>query len=72
MTELIVTHADMRSLGYCNRGARAWFARHGLDWSRFIDAGLPADVLLSTGDSMAQDVVQVARQRMTAGGEDGR
>ena len=34
--------------------------------------GLPADVLLATGDSMAQDVVQVASRRMNAGGEDGR
>jgi hypothetical protein len=72
MSELIVTHADMRSLGYCNRGAREWFTRHGLDWSRFIDEGLPADVLLATGDSMAQDVVQVASRRMNVGGEDGR
>jgi hypothetical protein len=29
-------------------------------------------VLLATGDSMAQDVVQVATRRMNAGGEDGR
>ncbi|MEW6169847.1 MAG: hypothetical protein AB1651_19515 [Pseudomonadota bacterium] len=72
MSELIVTHADMRSLGYCNRGAREWFTRHRLDWSRFIDEGLPADVLLANGDSMAQDVVQVATRRMNAGGEDGR
>lgn len=72
MNALIVTHADMRSLGYCNRGARDWFARHQLDWSRFIDEGLPADVLLATGDSMAQDVVAVASQRMNMGDEDGR
>lgn len=72
MSELIVTHADMRSIGYCNRGAREWFARHSLDWSHFIDEGLPADVLLATGDSMAQDVVQVAQQRMNAGADDGR
>jgi hypothetical protein len=72
MTDLMVTHADMRSLGYCNRGARDWFARHRLDWSRFIDQGLPADLLLATGDSMAQDVVAVASQRRNTGGEDGR
>ena len=72
MTVLIVTHADMRSLGYCNRGARDWFTRHQLDWPRFIDKGLPADVLLATGDSMAQDVVAVASQRMNMGDEDGR
>ena len=72
MTDLVVTHADMRALGYCNRGARDWFARHRLDWSRFIDQGLPADLLLATGDSMAQGVVAVASQRRNTGGEDGR
>jgi hypothetical protein len=72
MSGPIVTHADMRSLGYCNRGAREWFARQGLDWSCFIDEGLPAEVLLATGESMARDVVKVAYRRMNAGGEDGR
>ena len=66
---LIVTHADMRSLDYCNRGARQWFARHGLDWARFIAEGVPAADLLETGDSMAHEVVKAALQR--AGGHDG-
>ncbi len=64
MTDLIVTHADMRALGYCNRGARQWFARHGLDWSRFIAEGLPAKDVLATGDAMAQAVVEAAQRRM--------
>lgn len=72
MTELIVTHADMRALDYCNRGAREWFARHGLDWSRFIIEGLPATDLLATGDHLAQAVVEVASQRVNAGGADGQ
>lgn len=72
MTDLIVTHADMRALDYCNRGAREWFARHGLDWSRFIAEGLPATDLLATGDHLAQAVVEVASQRVNAGGADGQ
>lgn len=72
MTELIVTHADMRALDYCNRGAREWFARHGLDWSRFITEGLPATDLLATGDHLAQAVVEVASQRGNARGADGQ
>lgn len=72
MTELIVTHADMRALDYCNRGAREWFARHRLDWSRFITEGLPATDLLATGDHLAQAVVEVASQRVNAGGADGQ
>ena len=64
MTDILVTHGDMRSLGYCNRGAREWFARHQLDWSQFIDQGLPAPLLLATGDSMAEEVVAAARARI--------
>lgn len=63
MSDVTVTHADMRALDYCNRGARQWFARHGLDWATFISAGLPAAQLLATGDAMAQAVVDVARRR---------
>jgi hypothetical protein len=72
MTDLVVIHADMRSLGYCNRGARAWFARHRLDWSQFINQGLPARVLLATGDALAEDVVAVARRRLSEEPLDGR
>lgn len=72
MTHILVTHGDMRSLGYCNRGAREWFARHQLDWSQFIDQGLPAPLLLATGDSMAEDVVAAARARIGLEVNDGR
>lgn len=63
MSDVTVTHADMRALEYCNRGARQWFARHGLDWAAFISAGLPAAQLLATGDAMAHAVVEVALRR---------
>lgn len=72
---LIVIHADMRSLGYCNRGARSWFARHHLDWADFINQGIDAEQLLATGDAMAEAVVAVAQSRVnsdTNGDEHGR
>ncbi len=72
MTDIRVTHGDMRRLGYCNRGARVWFARHRLDWGRFIEQGLPAPLLLATGDSMAEDVVAVAQERTASEVADGR
>ena len=72
MTDILVTHGDMRRLGYCNRGAREWFARHQLDWSLFNDQGLPAPKLLATGDSMAYDVVAAARDRIPSEVNDGR
>lgn len=72
MTDILVNHGDMRSLGYCNRGAREWFARHQLDWSQFIDQGLPAPLLLATGDSMAEEVVAAASARIGLEVNDGR
>lgn len=39
--------------GYCSRGARAWFAAHGLDWAAFVRNGIDADVLRATRDPFA-------------------
>jgi hypothetical protein len=58
---VLVLHRHMRELGYCNRGARAFFARHGLDWRAFLDGGIEDDLLVATGDAMALKVVERAR-----------
>lgn len=58
-----VTHADLRVLGYCNRGSRDFFDRHGLDWREFLHDGIDAEILLSTGDAMASRVVEQAQKR---------
>lgn len=58
-----VTHQDIRVLGYCNRGARAFFAAHGLNWSSFMEQGVDGAVLLETGDEMAVAAVQEAARR---------
>jgi hypothetical protein len=52
------------SLKFCNRTARkVFFARHGLDWRRFVFEGLPAAELEATGDAMALAVVAAAKER---------
>lgn len=52
----------IRAAGLCARGARAWFARHGLDWSEFIARGIPAERLEATGDHYAHTVCAIARK----------
>jgi len=52
----------MRELRYCNRGARGFFARHGLDWRAFLAGGIDADRLLATGDAMALKVIEHAKK----------
>lgn len=46
--------------GFCRRGARQWFAEHGLDWNAFRHEGIDAAVLLATGDPLAEALVKVA------------
>jgi len=60
---MIITHRDMRRLGYCNSGAREFFKRHNLDWSEFVKHGLSADTLLATGDAMAIRLVEDVKGR---------
>jgi hypothetical protein len=60
---VIVRHLDAKSLGYCNRGMRRWFERHGLDFNRFRVHGLDEREFLDTGDPMAERLVIHARER---------
>lgn len=61
--ELIVRMVDIRAARMCSGGTRAFFERHGLDWSKFLKEGIPAEQLAATGDAMALQVVEVARGR---------
>ena len=61
MSEIRVTMRHVRKCKMCSRGARAFFGRHGLDWSEFLRAGLPVDVIEQTGDAMALQAAAAAR-----------
>lgn len=65
---MIVTMAHLRSVpgfgprrGFCARGGRTWFARHGLDWVDFVRHGINAEILEQTGDGLALALVAHAR-----------
>jgi hypothetical protein len=69
-----VTVAHLRTIpgfgprpGFCARGARAWFTRHGLSYGAFVRDGIDADTLLATGDAFALAIVEHAK-----GGQHGR
>lgn len=50
--------------GMCSRGARVWFAAHGLSWADFVAHGIPAETLAATGDALALRVVAHARGQL--------
>lgn len=54
--------------GFCARGGRAWFARHGLDWTDFVRHGIEAEILEQTGDGLALALVAHARSQEAAHG----
>lgn len=54
---------DLAALRYCHKGARRWFAMHGLDWETFLREGLPAETLASVNDPLANAAIEQARKR---------
>lgn len=64
MDEPRFTLADLRAAGACLSGARAFFGRHGLDWTRFRREGLPLADLRATGDGAAAHVIAAAEARI--------
>lgn len=62
-SDVIVTIDDVRAVGLCVNGSRAWFERHALDFRTFLRDGVTVDTLLATNDAMALRVVEHARAR---------
>lgn len=58
---VIVTMEHIRAAKICSSGARTFFNRHGIDWTAFLNDGVPEEVLLQTGDAQAARVVEIAR-----------
>ena len=64
-----VLFEDIRALGYCSRGARAWFAQHSLDYLAFVQDGLPAQTLAALGDALADAAIAQAIRREVLNGQ---
>lgn len=61
--DVIVSMADVRAAKLCMKGSRAWCKAHNIDWRDFAANGIPASVLIATGDPMVARVVDVASAR---------
>lgn len=59
--DLIITVEHVRDAGMCVRGAKQWFALHGLDFQKFLTHGIPASEVTALGDVFADKVVALAR-----------
>lgn len=57
----------MGGRGYCVPGMEQFFADHKLDFKDFVRNGIDAEVLLATGDAMAEMVVAKAREEAERG-----
>lgn len=62
-----VLHRHIRQLGYCNKGARVFFERHGLNWADFMANGISADVLGQIDDDMARCAIAQAEREQQDG-----
>jgi hypothetical protein len=60
---VIVTMKDIRAVRMCSGGTRDFFKRHGMNWNTFLAEGLPEEQFIATGDAMAMQVVEKARER---------
>lgn len=58
---VIVKMKHIRKAAMCSGGSRDFFAKHGMDWNKFLSEGLPEADFIATGDAMALEVVKVAR-----------
>lgn len=67
--EPMVTMRHVRDIGLCSRGARAFAAGEGLDWSRFLREGIPASELEATGNAFAIQAAAAARGEAARGRE---
>jgi hypothetical protein len=52
----------IRAAKLCSPGARDWWKHQGLDWSDFLDNGIPAQTLIDTNDPLALRVVEIASE----------
>ena len=53
--------SDIRKANMCSRGTRAFFLARGWDFKDFLKNGLDEELIIKTGDAMALQVVEVAR-----------
>ncbi|AZM38547.1 hypothetical protein EJP75_08315 [Acinetobacter baumannii] len=51
----------IRQAKMCAKGTRMFFERHNFDFQDFLKNGIEAELFIATGDAMALQVVEVAK-----------
>lgn len=51
--------SDIRKAKMCARGSRAFFLSQGWDWQDFLANGIDLEIVKSTGDAMALQIVEI-------------
>lgn len=62
----VVTMRHVRQARLCAAGGRAFMARYGLDWGRFLREGMRASELEATGDAAPAPAIAAARAEEAA------
>jgi hypothetical protein len=60
---MIVTRADLATLGYCHKGSRPVLARLGISWMDFNVNGVDSKRLEGVEDPMVMRVLEAAQER---------
>lgn len=58
---MIIYMSDIRKAKMCAKGTRAFFDKNGWDFQDFLKNGLDSSYFIATGDAMALQVVEVAK-----------
>lgn len=67
-----VTLRDALKAGLCVAGQKRFFAAHGLNFSRFIQEGMPIEMFNGISDLNLERAFVLARERENEGAVDGR
>jgi hypothetical protein len=59
----VIRVEHIRKAGYCNKGARVFCTRHGIDWADFVQNGIAFERVQHINDTMLQKLIEVAREQ---------
>lgn len=59
--DFVITARELQANGFCAHGVKLWFAQYGLDFKDYVKNGIPASVLLATGDALGERAVESVR-----------
>ena len=71
MSAIRVSLQEARAHGLCARGIADWARRAGIPWARLRAEGVPADLLLASGDGRLIALARAVIAARSAGVADG-